>query len=386
MDLHQFNDCAQPKQTYVKAMCTTFLQIVKPMIQILPKSFYSQHEMWMALVVLVYMTVQKAAEPEGDEKNDVKDDDAPPRVSIFFLFQQLEVSPVVYIKVADDASPFMNIPTSLHTKLEDCETDILESCIWDYKYERTHSLIKMIAFLRANQHWPPLILAPTMQEELRDGDVQTTPERKAAPPPRQVLSQKPATQQQLQHWEQKADFVTYIIRQFLNLAFKRLSQMCSVLGLEWPGGPLATHAMLAFRFMLRNQIHLMYNRHLDPILICAMYGVSRSLLPKLTMTELIQAYAKLPTTSQGTNAETDNPHASTNLIMKQVHLKFGTTGDHGVVGLSGGVSQKGSVVELYNKIYIPAMKEHLIGSVSLHEAAAKCAAAAVEVTTARTTT
>jgi len=86
--------------------------------------------------------------------------------------------------------------------------------------------------------------------------------------------------------------VTYVFRKELRTAYFRISALCGQLRIPLT---IATHAMVAFRFLLRHYVELLFDRHIDQLLRCSIYSVSKMLPlePELTFARTIEAYTRV---------------------------------------------------------------------------------------------
>ena len=77
------------------------------------------------------------------------------------------------------------------------------------------------------------------------------------------------------------------------MAYYRIQALCSALNINpSPDFPVATQMLVGFRFLLRNRIELIFDRHVDQLILCCAYGVCRMLKaqPEITFVRIIDAY------------------------------------------------------------------------------------------------
>ena len=97
------------------------------------------------------------------------------------------------------------------------------------------------------------------------------------------------------------------------------------------------------KYCLGSETDLLYNRHLDQLVLCTIYGVckiqSSKMLKPVKFNEIISKYKKLQQKLKGISVQ------SFHEMYTQVRLENG---------------QKGNIIEFYNKIYIQQMKVHIM--------------------------
>ena len=168
--------------------------------------------------------------------------------------------------------------------------------------------------------------------------------------------------------------VDFIMERLLSMAQSRIFQLCRQLRIRTSSNDddndgdndddpmvMVSHQMyIVFRYILRNYIHLFYNRHVDHWILCVMYGVTRSIKypPELKFAQIISAYMVVRTPEIGT--------ATCQQIVRQVIL-VPTDPDHVAS------AEMGNVISLYNLVFVPTMKDHLLNSHSLRLCSMKLA-------------
>lgn len=233
------------------------------------------------------------------------------------------------------------IPRMLQKDIRRVEVNILDSLIWTKSLTlESESFMEKIVEFQQNMAetpdealclWPPQVLAPTLHHEVDEygGDLRKYPS------PGHVLYD---------------DFcsVSDILRKILRLANQRITELCA--SLQIPSEyPVASQVWVAFRYLMRNHIDLVFDRHLDHWILCSLYGVCRTLkyVPELKFTKIIESYIAL--------REQDLGAMTCQRIIRHIKLYSGKAAGESV----------GNIINLYNVVFVPAMKQHLLNSASL---------------------
>jgi hypothetical protein len=184
--------------------------------------------------------------------------------------------------------------------------------------------------------WPPEPLEPTLPEEVEDiGHAKST--TVTQPETRLIEDHK---------------FVSFVIRKLLKIAYFRIQALC--ISLSIPNAyPIARQAFLAFRYLLRQHIGLLNDRHVDQLLLCTVYGVIKAMKyePEVEFAQLIEAYVAVRSSELG--------ERTCQRIVR--HLKLVV--DDALAKISK--KPVGNIIDLYNTVYVPAMKYYLLHSKSL---------------------
>lgn len=152
--------------------------------------------------------------------------------------------------------------------------------------------------------------------------------------------------------------LSVLMGRVLEVSYVRMEQVCRALRVaHWR--LLLKYAWQTFRYFLRQHIKLFYDRHIDHWIITTIYGVAKRMKfdPEINFNSTIKAYVEV----RGPEVGDSQCHR----IMR--HVKIGT---------NEGSSQLGHVILLYNKVFVPAMRSHLLGSEDLKDAAERLAKAA----------
>lgn len=97
-------------------------------------------------------------------------------------------------------------------------------------------------------------------------------------------------------------------------------------------------------------MHLLYDRHVDQLILCTIYGVCKiiKVAPEVTFSRIIDCYYAL-------NPDRESKH--NDLIIRYVKLDDDVKPQMPQGNKTPGY---GNVIHLYNQIYVPSMKTHLL--------------------------
>lgn len=239
------------------------------------------------------------------------------------------------------------LPSLLRNDIEQVEVNIIDSLLW----LRNKTLPSGTSFtdriLEYQQTmaiqgptdarpclWPPNVLAPTLQEELEDAGV-TTYIARTYPTPEHP------------EYDNLYD-LSRVITKLLLLARNRLVALCHRLQVH-AQGPVFTQVWVTFRHLLRCHVDLFFDRHIDQWILCTLYGVSRSVKyqPELKFAKIIEAYVAI--------REQELGPIMCQRIVRHIRITAPTATDEGM----------GNIISLYNKVFVPRMKDYLLNSESL---------------------
>ena len=188
--------------------------------------------------------------------------------------------------------------------------------------------------------WPPDILQPNLMEEFEDAGY---------------------TDRSNRHFCQDDDpehvYISYLLRKLLKIAYFRIASFCTALKIP-PSYPITTQIWVAFRYLLRHNIDLLYDRHLDQLLLCTLYGVCKIMKyePELTFSKIIEVYTK-------TRGREIGERECQRIVR---HIKLHPDDDEDLD--KPRKKTHGNVIHLYNHIFVPSLKNHLLQSKSLKKA------------------
>ena len=285
--------------------------------------------------------------------------------------QIMESCPYTYLKVSESfaralklyktsgpglqSSHVLGLPRILQRELSQCEVLVIDSLLWSQ--EPSYSLdlsvmdtivdIKNVPEKGAGPAWPPDVLQPTLPEEIDDAknDKKKTILARTGPRPPDHL------------------YLSYILRKLLKIAFFRISALCSELSIP-PEYPVASQVWIAFRYLLRHNIELLYDRHVDQLILCTLYGVCKLMKvePELTFAKTIEVYSIVRGAELGDRA----CHRLTRHIKLMTDIEAMDEMES-----SPAKKQYGNIIQFYNSVFVPVLKNHLLLSKSLKKAIAQ---------------
>uniref|UniRef100_H3D2K2 Retinoblastoma-associated protein n=1 Tax=Tetraodon nigroviridis TaxID=99883 RepID=H3D2K2_TETNG len=173
--------------------------------------------------------------------------------------------------------------------LETCENLIMERIAW-----RTGS--PLFELLRqeheggtAEQVETPASFSQPLQHNHTAADLYLSPVRPASSqPPAQPASQ-PAR-------PLKSNSLSLFYKKLYRLAYTRLKMLCSHLLFSHP--ELEPIIWTLFQHTLQHEHELMRDRHLDQLMMCAMYAICKVKIVDLRFKSIVTAYKNMPNTSQ----------------------------------------------------------------------------------------
>jgi len=119
------------------------------------------------------------------------------------------------------------------------------------------------------------------------------------------------------------------VRKYLYLAAKRIQELCQRLLLD---AALTQQVWDVFLFIINSARDLLVGRHLDQILMCAVFGVCKVNQRQVTFRQIIEQYKRQPGASPRTFRE----------------VRMATVEE-----------EPQDIIQFYNMIFIPKMEEHL---------------------------
>jgi hypothetical protein len=238
------------------------------------------------------------------------------------------------------------LPRILQKDLRQIEMNVTDSLLWAKTSKTTESLPDQIEDFQEKTEdgrvilWPPEVLAPQLREEMEDKEQDSATTRPPVYP----------TPDHADYADYRC--VNFMIRKIVKLAFFRIEALCSYLEVS-PEVPVVTQAWVAFRWLVRNRIELLFNRHVDHWILCCLYGISKALkyLPELTFTRIIEAYVVVRGPELG--------DVTCQRIVRHIKIEDD----------SNDPSNSDNIISLYNQVFVPEMKHHLLGSKSLKRSA-----------------
>jgi len=261
------------------------------------------------------------------------------------------------------------LPQLLRRDFERSEYNLLESFLWARDHKFGSSLPDRLQDFQEHTEkhqedegitwWPVQSLHPTLPEEImdlptdEDGSLVLSPKFPCTSLIASAIEESDEAYQAAMA-RRFADYkcVSRIIEKILRRSYQRIAALCANQDIP-SASPLVKHAWLAFRYIMRNHIYLFYDRHVDHWILCCLYGVAKQLgmEPEVKFSKIIEAYVSVRGPDLG--------DVTCQRIVRNIKIENG----------SGDGDQWGNVITLYNKVFVPIMKEHLIYSKALELAA-----------------
>jgi len=247
--------------------------------------------------------------------------------------------------------PYLGLPKLVRKHLRWQEDLILELPLWSTDSGGLNAIADTFRKLtmRAGSpdvecKWPPAILQSILPQEYHDEITNYKP--------KDFTSTLPDA---LDIFPDYA-YVTYILRRLLAIASRSIALMCARLSIP-SQYPVATQIWVAFRYLLRNCYHLLFDRHIDHLILCTIYGVCKALkyTPELSFSIIADEYTCLRKKELGERTCTR--------VIRRVSLhrwkRFHNRGENKE-------AKKGNIIQFYNQVYVSEMKNYLLRSKSLH--------------------
>jgi hypothetical protein len=280
--------------------------------------------------------------------------------TVSFLLETIESSPYTFLKVtevlrralvvtADPSkrkigSPIVpGLPAILQQHLQKIEVQLVDSVVWGTPStsKSEGSLALTIKTMKALPGaWPPDVLEPTLPEELVDmeGDLQAIMTDVKYKPPFTSSSE--------------ANFLSYVLRKLIKIVFFRVQAIFAALKMS-KESLVHTQFLIAFRYLLRHHFEIFFDRHIDQLLLCTIYGVCRAMdvQPEVTFGKIMDAYIAIRKKEAGERA--------CRVILRHVKLVSSEN------DFRPGDKVVGNLIVFYNQVYVPRMQKHFNRSKSL---------------------
>lgn len=273
------------------------------------------------------------------------------------------------------------LPQILRRDFERAEMNILESLLWSRDTQfGTYLFDKLEDFQEQTEShdndsnetsitwWPVQALYPNLKEETMDASAASDTDSDGSIGPVFPTTETIASVIEVSGGDELyeasmegrlADYksVSRIIERILRQAYHRIVSICRLLDIP-SSAPLAKHAWLAFRATMRTRVDLFFDRHVDHWILCCLYGVGRQIKfePEVKFTSIVDAYVSVRGPELG---EATCQRLVRNIKISNAH-EYSEDFNR---------NQLGNVITLYNKLFVPAMKDYLIQSKSLQQAA-----------------
>jgi hypothetical protein len=288
-------------------------------------------------------------------------------MQIYSTLQVTDSNPYDFLKVSDSfvrsltletaqgklGSPLIfSLPRTLQKDMKQVEMNVSDSLLWARNAKTQDSLPCHIDSFREKTEsgvtlWPPEGLAPTLREEVEDKEKGDDCDDE---------NNESSINYPTEEHEDYAEYrcVNFLIRKIVKLAFFRLEALCRFLNVP-PEVPLATQAWVAFRYLVRNHVDVLFDRHIDHWILCCLYGVGKTIkyTPELSFARLIEAYVVVRGPELG--------DVTCQRIVRHIKIEEDRT-DPG---------NADNIIVLYNRVFVPTMKHHFLGSESLKRCAAE---------------
>ncbi|MEW5315772.1 MAG: hypothetical protein WDW38_007178 [Sanguina aurantia] len=130
------------------------------------------------------------------------------------------------------------------------------------------------------------------------------------------------------------------IRKVLKLMSHRLAALCSAFDFApWEHGDVTTRVYEAIEYALYHRTQLFYGRHIDQIMLSALYGFCKVYgVPKVLFKDIVAQYRTQPQSSQA--------------LVRSVALEVSNPGLQAI--------SRGDIISFYNQAFVPAMKGFLM--------------------------
>ena len=291
-------------------------------------------------------------------------------------------------KKRDGQSPVLpELPQILKRDLQRSEASLLEALVWAQDPKFGTTLPRCLEDMNYRTGvgnivwWPVQALYPSLSEEVMDTEHQ--PCRLQS---KSSVHYPTSDTYAVGYVEYKT--VSTIIEKVLRRSYQRIVALCEALDIP-STSPLANHVFITFRFLMRTRIDLFFDRHVDHWILCCLYGVAKQikLQPEILFVKIVDAYIAVRGPELGTVicqriirnirilGRTDAI-----IIQNPNHHHHGSRSNSGgpntTTSVPGSTTNNndshhvmGNVIMLYNKVFVPAMKDYLLHSKSLQKAA-----------------
>ena len=241
------------------------------------------------------------------------------------------------------------LPVILQKHVQKIEIQLIDSVIWSSSSTPEKAAEASLALTIKTMKslpgaWPPDILEPMLPEEIANMEGNSSKMTEVRYKPSFGASSE-------------ANFLSFVLRKLLTCTFSRIQEICAALNLS-NETIVHTQILVAFRYLLRHHISIFYERHIDQLLLCSIYGVCRvmKVRPEITFGKIIDAYFAVRGEEQGERA--------CRVIVRHVKLVSPESGNRPTSQVVG------NLVVFYNQAYVPKMQKYFLGSKSLKKSTA----------------
>lgn len=163
--------------------------------------------------------------------------------------------------------------------------------------------------------------------------------------------------------------VALFFRKFYNLASVRMLDLCG--SLEIMDTDLKKKIWTIFEYSIKERTELMKDRHLDQILMCAIYVICKlAKMEKNSFTEIMRCYRLQPQaeshiyrsvlivkTPSGESQKNNEEVGEKNLSDKEANVAPPTPSNMAGTSQNFGEETRGDLIKFYNTVYVPQVKE-----------------------------
>lgn len=245
-----------------------------------------------------------------------------------------DITPFDYHKVLETfVRAVPDLPHGLKHHLMEIELAIVLQHVW----AKTSALFEMITAAKASGNWPPKALSSEANDdaaarlnELRGKENQ---------PATSTTTRNAATRAHVVAMEQ-------LFRRFVLIVANRISRLCSDLNIS---GDAVDQIWTVCKYLVIDQPTLLRGRHVDQIVLCAVYGVMkvRRKEDPLSFKSIIDKYRAMLLENDPIATRAHPPQAPpfTSDVVRDVDCGRGVRGD---------------IIKFYNAVFIPAAKSIIL--------------------------
>ena len=143
----------------------------------------------------------------------------------------------------------------------------------------------------------------------------------------------------------KSSSIDLFFRKVYNLANVRLGDLCEKLSLD---GELRQKIWTVFEWTVMHEFTILMDRHLDQIIICALYAMSKVVGKEMQFRDIIAKYRTQPQASS---------HVYRSVLMtNQAEASILVEEERQAVDLS----KRDSIIAFYNAVYLPRLRSYIL--------------------------
>jgi hypothetical protein len=226
------------------------------------------------------------------------------------------------------AIPFV-LPCAIKNHLQECEEQVLEKLMWEspapssaVSYNCIQDAIQALQHYSSDPTYGPLWPPFTLKEETKD---------KAT---KELIRSDIISKQMPKSLQNFFSSVSFIFRKLVTLSARRILDLSELLNLDQY---VTEQIWVTWKQLLADHVSLLYDRHLDQLIICTIYGVCKiaRVEPELSFARIFECYYDLNPGKERLNEQ----------IIR--HILLAPDGQHG------------NVIHLYNQVFVPLAKQQL---------------------------